>query len=272
MQQDVLFLDDIGTFVQGIRCASIDFWPMNFEEESKIIKEWKIQNEDLILKSVAIPIQFHIITDESGEGNVSDSQIQKQLEILNDAFSSSGLSFYLLGTDRTKSNVFFNLRPNSVQELLMKNTLSVNPENVLNIYTCKPYRGILGWSTFPWSYPEDDSMHGVVLLYATLPGGSAYPYNEGDTATHEIGHYFGLYHTFENGCQHPGDRIEDTPYEATAAYGCPFGRDTCTMAVGEDPIHNFMDYVDDYCMFEFTIDQSTRMHWALSTYKPSLLN
>jgi hypothetical protein len=213
-----------------------------------------------------IPVAFHILRSNTGQYDVSDEVCQDQVDVLNAAFATTNFQFTLLSVDRTNNSTW----ASGGDEAGFKSALAIDPAHTLNFYTGNLGGGLLGWAVFPWSYPETSYWHGVVCLYSSLPGGSTPNYNEGDTGTHEIGHYLGLYHTFQGGCTGGGDLVDDTPAESSPAFGCPVGRNTCT-SLGDDPIHNFMDYTYDNCMYEFTAGQSTRMDEQVALYKPSLL-
>jgi hypothetical protein len=270
-QRPIQFLGEDGKNVTGIRCATEDLSPAHIPRAPADLAVWLQENRELQAAPLNIPVAFHVIYASDGTGNVPDSQIQEQINVMNNSYALSGVVFSLYSIDRTQSDWLFRTSVYSIfRERWMKMQLAVDPTHVLNIYLASPGGGILGWSYFPWDLPEDSFMQGSVILYSTLPGGSAAPYDEGKTAVHEVGHYLGLYHTFQNGCITPGDYIDDTPYEADAAYECPIGRDTCS-SPGLDPIQNYMDYSDDACMTEFTPNQAERILWAVSTYKPGLL-
>jgi Pregnancy-associated plasma protein-A len=95
------------------------------------------------------------------------------------------------------NTVWFGMDLYSAAEQEAKNELHENAREFLNFYTCSPPGGTLGWATWPKDLGRDPEMDGVVILHASLPGGSAAPYNLGATATHEVGHWLGLYHTFQ---------------------------------------------------------------------------
>ena len=273
LEPNVHFLDAKGQIVRGQRCATP---PLTAAQRREVQAVLGLLGRTKARPggNVVIPVAFHVIYGERRgvqEGNVSDAMIEAQIAVLNDAFRSHGYEFTLASVDRTLDNRWFGGCWGRGPESAMKEALAIDVRNTLNIYTCEPKAGILGYAYLPSSLPEENHLHGVVLLHSSLPGGSAAPYNLGDTGTHEVGHYLGLEHTFEGGCNEPGDFVADTPAEASAAIGCPVGRDTCA-AAGLDPIENFMDYTDDACMFQFTAGQKSFMDQMVAAYKPGLLD
>lgn len=218
-----------------------------------------------------INVHVHVITDSAGNGDVT-SLIPAQIDVLNDAYASAGFTFNLKSVETIANDAWFNAAAESPDELAMKHALRRGGSRALNIYTGVNDGSLLGWATFPSDYDNDPKYDGVVALFASFPGGGAVAtgvteepdgvlnYAGGDTMTHEVGHWLGLFHTFQGGCNKKGDRIDDTPSELEPQFYC-VQRDSCTgpKHLGVDPIHNFMDYVDDDCMDHFTTDQDERM-------------
>jgi hypothetical protein len=227
----------------------------------------------IAVKPAVIPTFVHIIRGAGDVGDVPDAQIQAQIDVLNVAYggdsaaaaSVTPFQFQLAGVTRTTNAAWYHVTPDSATETDMKSSLRQGGPEALNMYFADIGDGLLGWATFPSDYDAFPSVDGVVNLTASMPGGTATPYNLGDTATHEVGHWLGLFHTFQGGCSGQGDRVSDTPAESSPAFGCPANRNTCAAAAGNDPIENFMDYTDDSCMDRFTKGQALRMnaHWRL---------
>lgn len=222
-----------------------------------------------------IPVYMHIVTDGT-IGNVTDRQIAAQIAVLNNTFAGgeggtrTGFSFTLAGVTRTDNAAWFYAGPGGTNEKPMKQALHQGGANALNFYstTAGPY---LGWAYYPdiTTKPGQEFLDGVVINWESIPGTSttfAGRYDQGETATHEVGHWLNLAHTFEGGCNAKGDGVADTPAERTPTSGCPVGKDTCPEP-GLDPIHNYMDYSYDQCYTEFTPGQTQRMRDAWLYYR-----
>ena len=218
--------------------------------------------------SGTIKVYFHVIRrgTSTANGNVSLTRIQRQIQVLNSAYVPRGWNFQLVSVNRVTNASWYRATLGSTAEAQMMRTLRKGTADDLNIYTLSPSDDLLGWSSFPWEYRQYPKFDGVVLLHSSLPGGTAAPYNLGDTATHEVGHWMGLYHTFQGGCTQRNDAVIDTAAERRAAFGCPIGRNTCSSS-GSDPVTNFMDYTDDACMDHFSNGQGSRMNQIFTTYR-----
>ncbi|KAH7400284.1 metalloprotease 1 precursor [Cadophora sp. MPI-SDFR-AT-0126] len=223
------------------------------------------------LATITVNVYFHVVarsTAASG-GYVSASQITQQLAVMNDNYAASGFQFVNAGTDWTINTSW----ASDGAELAMKKALRKGTYKDLNIYFQYAIGGNLGYCYFPTnaaSGSNDFYYDGCSILYSTAPGGTATNYNLGKTVTHEVGHWMGLFHTFQgSSCSGSGDSIADTPQQLSPTSGCPTGRDSCPNVAGLDPIHNYMDYSYDSCYDNFTPNQATRMLSMWNTYRAS---
>lgn len=222
---------------------------------------------------ITVPVWIHVIRKNLtvAGGNLPMSRVTAQMDVLNDSFSGrsggarTGFRFELAGVTRTTNPGWFSLTGYG-QDEAMKEALKVGGPETLNIYTAKLGANLLGYAYLAQDVDEVGVLDGVVAHFQSLPGGSFSIYSEGDTVTHEVGHWFDLFHTFQGGCEGEGDHVDDTAPEASPAFYCPDGRDTCAGG-GLDPITNFMDYTQDSCMFEFTNGQAVRMQQAWAAYR-----
>jgi len=222
-----------------------------------------------------VPVYFHVVTDGT-IGAVTNDQIATQIDVLNKTFAgrqggaNSGFSFALAGVTRTDNADWFYANPGGTNEHTMKQTLHQGGPDALNYYSTTA-GAYLGWAYLPSivTKPGQAYLDGVVVDWESMLGTSdtyAGRYDQGETGTHEVGHWLNLEHTFYGGCNANGDFVDDTPAQKSPTSGCPVGKDTCRQP-GLDPIHNYMDYSYDSCYTEFTPGQAQRMKDAWLFYR-----
>jgi hypothetical protein len=203
---------------------------------------------------------------KNGDGDVTDRQIADQIRVLNASFggredgADTGFSFTLAGTFRYNNDQWHKDR----QSKKYRSQTRKGGADALNMWLVD--FNYLGIATFPWDNNRQGSVDGIRVHWDSLPGGSITNFNLGETATHEAGHWFGLYHTFQGGCTATNDEVADTPAQAGPTSGCPEGQDTCP-SPGTDPIHNYMDYSWDSCYTQFTAGQSARASQMWTAYR-----
>lgn len=283
--------------------------PEFFQERQRInsliAEQQNNPNAKLAATLYTIPVVVHVIHNGEPIGvgsNISDAQILSQIDVLNQDFRA-------LNSDMLPSNHPFygNVADAEIEFCLAKQdengnaTTGITRDNAgkdfweateidagikpltawdrtkyLNIWVVTiggVDDGTLGYATFPGT---NDATDGVVIsgIYFGTTGTALAPYNLGRTATHEIGHYFNLYHIWGDAtCG--DDEVADTEPQEQSSSGCPNfpsnAFSSCGSGANGEMYMNYMDYSDDNCMNMFTAGQKTKMRAAIDANRASLL-
>jgi hypothetical protein len=228
---------------------------------------------------INLPVYVHVIQGKhKGERNVTGKKVRQLIATLNGGMAGAQSStsaklryrFLLQNIDYTTNDGWYHAYLFGKRDVAAKRALHRGGPRTLNLYINNggpKNNPILGWARFPWQYAATPKLDSVTINKVSLKGGSASGYNLGDTVIHEVGHWLGLYHTFQGGCSDNNDLVADTPAEAQPSFRCSYGRDTCPDDPGSDPIFNFMDYSYDFCMKKFTEGQVQRIDAAMAKWR-----
>mgnify|MGYP000427418743 CR=1 FL=1 len=277
----------------------------NRNQVNKQTINWIESNYQNDVKSIiTIPVVVHVVWNTSQE-NISDQQIFSQIDVLNADFrrtnidaimtpsvwtsiaADTEIEFCLASVDpngaftsgitRTQtSETSFSLQTDAVKATATGGINPWNQNNYLNIWVCDLSGNILGYATPPSSFnnPHD----GVVVNHTNFGtlGTVQGAYNKGRTATHEVGHWLNLVHTWGNSGSCGNDNVNDTPTQEEANLNCPafpHNANSCgTSNSSGDMFMNYMDYTNDGCMNLFTLGQKARMIAAINQYRSNLLS
>lgn len=267
----------------------------NLEDLETLTQRFADRTDAQRTTAVTIPVFVHVVWNTNSQ-NISDAQIQAQIDVLNEDFTYTNADKSKIPSsfqdEAASSNIQFSWNPNDIRRVKTKkrsfgtdNSVKfsskggsnvVDPANYLNIWVCNLGRGLLGYAQFPGGNASTD---GIVVLYSSVGSKTKYPsgtyvnnYNLGRTATHEVGHYLNLRHIWGDATCGT-DYVDDTPTHNTSNGGCPTypHYSTCSGSPVEMTM-NYMDYTYDACMYMFTAGQGIRMNAVFAGPRSSLVN
>lgn len=282
-------------------CGTMERWQQKVEQNPKLAKmrQWNDQRAATALQHnthtptralYTIPVVVHVLWNTNAE-NISDTQVLSQIEVLNADFallnadtvnipqafktivSATEFQFCMAQQDpegnptngihrvQTATTTFG--ANDQIKSAASGGADAWDPTRYFNIWVGDLGFGLLGYAQFPDD--PNDNTYGVAINYTAFgnTGTAQAPFGLGRTASHEIGHCFGLYHIWgdDNGACSGSDQVADTPNQGDATSGCgTFPElDNCTTTGNGIMFMNYMDYSDDDCLNMFTRQQSQRM-------------
>jgi PKD repeat protein len=238
-----------------------------------------------------IPVVVHVL-HIGGSENISDAQIQSQITIMNEDYGKlpgtngdgagvdTKVRFCLAKIDPNGDctngivRIYSTLTNHKTYERAMLKQLSFwDNTKYMNIYLVKSITGgVLGYSSFPGGPSDEDGMVVRSNVFGNIGTAAS---SLGRTASHEIGHWFGLYHTFNNGCGTDlcldGDYVCDTPPQASPSFNCNV-INSCSNDVPDvnDLKENYMNYTNDACKDMFTNGQKLRIQATLDIIRTNI--
>lgn len=255
--------------LQKIRCKEMEYTDATIpNRELKSNSIWK--------RNMLIDVKFFVIHDKE-KGKITRYRLNNQIDVLNEAYGgnqhnlgiNTKIKFRLKNVQYIEDKTLYNSCSKSEEKIIK--SYPGDSKKYISVYTCDD--DYLGYAYYPWHEKEGNIEQVVFMNEIAITGSNFKLYNMGMTLVHELGHYFGLPHTFNDKrkCSSIGDDgYSDTPIEKTPNYGCNLERDTCPDHPGKDPIWNYMDYSPDSCMNRFSKKQVNDIIYNIDYYRPKL--